>query len=211
MAIAHSFRIQPASFDYHRFWPKLVSEADLLIVAAEVFYGVTVTGPCGVGTPEISKNGIGFNGRADASQDRQPFQLHPPEQTRRGHDHDRAEHSRIRTDGHPYDLVVKAVLLRMRHHLSGTCVIGSSRSWRHWATAHNLVTTTFGGHRCLDRRLLGDTTAGLVLVGRHWTDPRNARELTRGHTTVTTGTRRQPLTAPQAMPPHTWGPHDRNV
>ncbi|MEV0453740.1 hypothetical protein [Catellatospora methionotrophica] len=175
MTISHSIRFQPCGFDYHRHWPKLVTEADLLILAAEVFHDVTVAGPSGIAVPEISKAGIGFNGRADSLQDRQPLLLPPPEQVPDRNGLDLALHLRVRTDGKPYDLLVKAVLLRMRHHLSDTCVIGSSRSWRHWAQAHHLAASVFGGHRQLGRSQLGDTTAGLVLVGRRWTDPRPAR------------------------------------
>lgn len=172
-AIAHSFRVQPDTWDYTGAWLRLHRDIEILLTAAEVFHGLTVYGPCGTGPAHLSASGIAFNGDARLWQHAQPLVLTPPDRSRQLAVHGISVHCRVRTDCHPYDLLVKAALLRMRHRLPDICRIGSTRSWRTWQAAYDLTARVFGGdRRGLHPRVLSDTTAGLVWTGRAWTDPR---------------------------------------
>lgn len=109
---------------------------------------VELAGFDGTGSPIIGDDRIVINGRTPLACE--PFEIALVEFDRRGNSEVR---SFCKTEGLPYDLIVKAALIVFQHHLKPHFVVTSDQMNDDWASARDLVQSTlgFGESFCLSQ------------------------------------------------------------
>ncbi|GLL03719.1 hypothetical protein [Dactylosporangium matsuzakiense] len=124
----HAFTYLPYHPGYAAAWPGL--HHDIVRILGHVqAAGVVLTGPDGGPPFADPDDGIAFNGDARRRLDAATFTLGPPWTPTTTRRYGRAPRSICRTDRHPYDVAVCAVLLRCLIVLPGLCTVTSDGAW----------------------------------------------------------------------------------
>jgi hypothetical protein len=114
---------------------KAVADVQRVLQASSV----PVAGFEGVGHPILTRDSIVLNGQAPAACE--PFEIRAVEFDRRGRDRFT---SYCKTQGMPYDLVVKAALIVLREHLGDHIAVTSDENDESWSEARSLVQSILG-------------------------------------------------------------------
>jgi hypothetical protein len=119
--------------DKYRITEPLVDDVNAIIKQAQED-GIIIRGYDGTGDPIVTTDLISFNGDADNGLDYETAYFK----------NDFEESQFCKTGGvAPYDAVVCAVLLRIRHY-NEKFAIGSDGDWREWKNGRELYTKVFG-------------------------------------------------------------------
>lgn len=98
-----------------------------------------IAGFDGSGTPIINEDRIVFNGASPQSCE--PFEVAAIEFDRRGR---KEVMSYCKTEGLPYDFIVKAALIILEHHLRPDFFVTSDQSSSNWTKARETVLANLG-------------------------------------------------------------------
>jgi len=131
MGLTHHWE-RPTEFPAEAF---AKASADAKIVMKKS--GVLLAGFEGGGEPVFTSDAIMFNGKAPC----EPFEIHAVEFDDRGRER---FFGHCKTEHRPYDLVVKAVLIVLRHHLGDAITVTSDEGVEEWELARQLCQQALG-------------------------------------------------------------------
>ncbi|MGP4112948.1 hypothetical protein ACTWP5_18810 [Streptomyces sp. 4N509B] len=133
MGYTHYFSYAPRTDSFRAAWPQIVNDTRR-IVNHIMDLGIPLAGPDGKGSPEVTREGIRFNGKGRDAYEALAIWPHPPSPDDDAWQASQYNKRRFvwyfcKTARHRYDVAVAATLLRCHQLASDAFVIGSDGRW----------------------------------------------------------------------------------